>query len=222
MPMRLITTLVFFFTAAVLAGCAAPGQLLQHRQIIARQTAEIDSLRTTQRHLRAEVVALRDSLQFIDDIDSGQYYRDRRTLEDRINKLEYQTAIAREGGLTVATLLVDDLFEPASATLTPGGQALLADVVATLQKAHPDRPVRVEGHSDSVPVGPSLKERYPSNWELSAARAAAVVRYLVDIHEMAPARLEVAAFSASRPAASNDSAEGRRRNRRIRIAVVPE
>jgi chemotaxis protein MotB len=71
-------------------------------------------------------------------------------------------------------------------------------------------------------VGPSLRDKYPSNWELSSARAGAVLRYLTEERGLSTDRFEMAGFGAARPVATNETAAGRRRNRRVRVSVLPE
>jgi chemotaxis protein MotB len=77
--------------------------------------------------------------------------------------------------------------------------------------------IRVEGHTDNVPVHNS---RFKSNWELSSARATTVVALLIERHGFDPSLVSAAAYSEYRPLASNDSAEGRAANRRIDLVVV--
>ena len=84
--------------------------------------------------------------------------------------------------------------------------------------AYPDRLISVEGHSDAVPVG--RESPFPSNWELSAARAAAAVRFLQHNAKVDPARMVVTGYGPHRPIASNDTPEGRRANRRIEFMLV--
>jgi chemotaxis protein MotB len=103
-------------------------------------------------------------------------------------------------------------------SLRPESRALL-DKVATLVEEFPEADVRAEGHTDSIPV--SSASRWSSNWELSAARAAAVVRYLQD-KGIAPERLASTGYSFYRPVASNDTPEGRAANRRIEITLEPK
>lgn len=202
--------------ALALTGCAA------QQRLVAEQSVAIDSLEAANAALFAELAALQDSLAFYDDIDSGRYYRRLRVLGDEINALDYQVALCRDGGRTVATLLADDLFEPGTAALTNAGRAAVAALSEQLRSGFPDtQHFRVEGHADAVPLGPSLQARYPSNWELSAARAAAVVRLLMETHGWAADRFEVVGFGATRPVASNERAAGRRQNRRVRVAVLP-
>jgi chemotaxis protein MotB len=87
--------------------------------------------------------------------------------------------------------------------------------------AVPDSRILVEGHTDNVPIGPALQARFPSNWELSTARAAEVVKRLIQQAHMAPTRLRVAGRADTEPVASNDTEDGRRRNRRIEIILLP-
>ena len=199
--------------SALLIGCSAPSA------VTIQQDARLDSLYAVNQGLLKELDALRDTVQFYSDIETGQYYRDQRVLRDEIERLEYELSVCRDGGRTFETLQVDDLFEPASATLTDDGRARLAVLADTLKARHTGDVIRVEGHSDSSPVGGTLAEKFPSNWELSAARAAAVVRYLIDEHELPTGQVEVASYGSTRPVVRNDTAAGRRENRRIRIAV---
>lgn len=208
-------SLLLALLAPLLVGCAA------QQELIATQQRAIDSLRTEQAVLQDRVAALSDSLQFYDDIESGAYYRQLRTLRDRLTRLTYEVSLLRDRGITVATLQADALFEPASATLRAHGVDRLAEVAQHLRDAYPERQIRVEGHADNVPLGPSLQAKYPSNWELSSARAAAVARHLIDEHGTSPDRLAILGFGATEPVADNDTAAGRWLNRRVRIAVLP-
>jgi chemotaxis protein MotB len=79
----------------------------------------------------------------------------------------------------------------------------------------------VEGHADSTPLSESLQERFPSNWELSSARAATVVRRLIDLTSLNSGQFAAVGYGATDPVATNNTARGRRQNRRIRIAVLP-
>lgn len=207
---------------AILSGCTAPKELAIQQSIISAQSRELDSLRTIEHELWTQIGILRDSLQFYDDIDSGRYYRQLRTLNDEIERLTYQLAVSLDGGRTVSVLAVDDIFEPASAELKESGTRQLDELALKLAETYKNRVFRIEGHSDNVPVGPNLREKFPSNWELSAARASAVVRYLIDNHEIEPERLHLVSYGMSKPIASNSTSEGRRQNRRIRVAVLPE
>lgn len=108
------------------------------------------------------------------------------------------------------------LFAPAQAVLQPDSIVALTAVAQTL--ATVDNPIDVEGHSDVVPIGTVL---YPSNWELSSARASSVVRLFIDTG-VAPERLVAVGYAATRPVDSNDTVEGRARNRRVTLFIRAE
>ena len=181
----------------------------------------LDSLRAQNARLRARNEDLRDSLQFREDIDTGQYYRDLRTLQDRLTRLTYEVRLLRDGGLTVTVLSVDSIFASAGTTVDSAGLPRLKAVAHQLESTYPDRTVRVEGHADNSALGEALKKRFDSNWELSAARATTVVRRLVALTSLDRSQFEAVGYGASRPRASNDTPGGRRRNRRVRVAVLP-
>lgn len=110
------------------------------------------------------------------------------------------------------------LFRSGSAEILPEGRAVLDKVAAAL--ASGSELIRVEGHTDSVPIGAKLQARYPTNWELSTARASSVVRYFQDHHKLAPTRMEAVGFSMYRPVAEGESAEELQRNRRVEIVLT--
>lgn len=105
------------------------------------------------------------------------------------------------------------LFASGQAELQPGGATMIARLAGMLK----DMPgiISVEGHTDDVPVRGG---RYGSNWELSAARASAVVQGLIG-SGMATERLRVVAYADTRPLASNDSPDGRAKNRRVTLVI---
>lgn len=122
--------------------------------------------------------------------------------------------------------MVDEiLFDSGEAVLKPRGVEVLTKVGSVLVKVK-DRPITVQGHTDNVPIRGALAQRFPSNWELSSARATNVARFLQEQAGVDPTRLSALAFSEFRPRASNDTEEGRRSNRRIEILlgslIVPE
>ncbi len=112
------------------------------------------------------------------------------------------------------------LFDSGKASLKPSGVAVLEKIGKTLQKFR-DRRIQVEGHTDSRPLGWELRDKYPTNWELSGARAAIVVRYLIDDVGIEATRLSAVGYASYQPVASNDSPEGQQENRRVEIAVLP-
>jgi chemotaxis protein MotB len=113
------------------------------------------------------------------------------------------------------------LFSSGSVKIKAKGKELLSTLADTLRDEK-GKNIVVEGHTDDVQIGKSLQSKFPTNWELSAARAAAVVRYLQDNAGIEPQRLTASGFSHFQPVASNKTAEGRSRNRRIDIVLLPQ
>lgn len=129
-------------------------------------------------------------------------------------------AASPQRGQTIEVLSTDVYFKSGSAELTSKGVEELKTVAQRIREDFPDRTIRIEGYTDSRPIGERLADTYPSNWELSAARAARVARHFRWTHDMDPSRFEVVGFGAQHPVATNETAEGRRKNRRVRVAVL--
>ncbi len=135
--------------------------------------------------------------------------------------MEVLAPLVRQGKVSVTEGLRGITVEINASVLFPLGEAQLqpaavkalravADVVATA-----DFPITVEGHTDPTPIATL---QFPSNWELSGARASSVVRLFVD-SGVAPQRLTATGYGEQRPVASNDTQEGRARNRRVTILI---
>ena len=125
-----------------------------------------------------------------------------------------------EGKLRV-TLVDKILFDTGKVEISKGGKEVLLELADSLRE-NKDQNVVVEGHTDDVPIGLVLIEKYPTNWELSSARAVGVVRFLQEKGWLEPERLSATGYSYYKPVASNDTPEGRRQNRRIEIILVPK
>ena len=108
------------------------------------------------------------------------------------------------------------LFKSAQATLEPDSQRALIAVAQVL--AAGENPIEVEGHTDREPIS---TPQFPSNWELSGARASSVVRLFV-VSGIAPQRLVASGYADTRPVDTNDTSEGRARNRRVTVLIRPE
>lgn len=125
-----------------------------------------------------------------------------------------------EGKLKV-TLVDKILFDTGKVKIAKRGKEVLLELSDTLRE-NKDQNIVVEGHTDDVPIGLGLIEKYPTNWELSATRAVGVVRFLQEKGWLEPERLTATGYSYYKPVASNDTPEGRRQNRRIEIILVPK
>ena len=120
-----------------------------------------------------------------------------------------------DGRGLVITLHEAGAFATGSADLSAGARSLIDTVGVAVGPL--DNIVRVEGHTDDVPIS---TVRYRSNWELSTARATNVVTYLVDETGMPPERFAIAGYGEFRPQVPNDSPENRAKNRRVDIVVL--
>ena len=141
------------------------------------------------------------------------------SLKDQIASKDIELVESNE---QLKMVLVDTiLFESGSTKLSEEGKALLG-VIAKSIKDYEEQRVVVEGHTDDKPIRSRLKNRFPSNWELSAARAASVVRFLQLQGMVDPQRLSVQGYSYYHPVATNKTEKGRRQNRRIEIILSPQ
>ena len=113
------------------------------------------------------------------------------------------------------------LFDSGQSRVKPSGLKVLKQVSDILKNVT-DKQIRIEGHTDNVPIGVKLKERFQTNWELSTARATSVVRYLIEEGGVDRANLLAVGYADTKPIASNDTEEGRTANRRIEIALYPK
>ena len=140
-------------------------------------------------------------------------------LKDQIQK---QEVTIKESQESLSLNFVDRiLFEFGKADLTPEGEKILKKVGEALKNIK-GKKIRVTGHTDNVPIHPDYVHKFPSNWELSAARAASVVRYFQEKPGLDPKDLEAVGRSFYHPEASNDTKEGRARNRRVEILIAPQ
>lgn len=148
------------------------------------------------------------------------------TYDQLVEKMESEiqrgeiTISELQGQLTV-NMVERILFDSGQADIKKAGLQVLHRVGDILKEVA-DKEIRVEGHTDNVPISSRLKEKFPSNWELSAARATNVVRFLQQQKGISGSRLSACGYGPYRPVASNQNAEGRAQNRRIQIVLVPQ
>ncbi|MFU8855509.1 MAG: OmpA family protein [Deferrisomatales bacterium] len=227
------------------AGILAIGLLLLggcgvSKQIVAEKDAALDAcraelascqeaaatLRTEWDGARARAVSCEADLQRVrqDLVASQQAAEALKRREDDLRarlqaELRDKTVeIENLRGKLSVRVLDKILFRSGSAQILPEGQRVLTKLADSLRGS--EERIRVEGHTDDVPIGAALKDRFFSNWELSAARASSVVRYFQHAHAVAPERMEAVGISLYRPVAPNDTAEGRQRNRRVEIVLT--
>jgi chemotaxis protein MotB len=127
--------------------------------------------------------------------------------------------LSRKGDRIYVTLLEKIMFDSGSAEIKEEGVKVLEQIAEVLNE-YEDHDIIVEGHTDNMPIGPSLQKIYPTNWNLAAIRAVNVVRYL-EYLGIDPKRLSAASYGEHHPVADNGTEEGRALNRRIEIVLLP-
>ncbi|HET8542341.1 MAG TPA: OmpA family protein [Anaeromyxobacter sp.] len=183
------------------------GELRASRDRLLELQALVDELSKSKRKLEAAKAELEKK--------SGEYEQLASSLRGEIEAGRIELMELR--GRTTVKMKDKILFASGSATIGPDGKAalrLVADAIRGLQ----GKVIRVEGHTDNVPTGSG--GAFASNWELSAARALAVVHFFQDVG-VDPTRISGAGFAEFQPIAPNDTPDGRSLNRRIEIVLVP-
>jgi chemotaxis protein MotB len=149
-----------------------------------------------------------------------------RTQEELSKSLQDEIA---KGNITIQQVqdrltinMVDRvLFDSGQAQVKPAGVEVLTQVGDVLNKIS-DKQIRIEGHTDNVPISPKLQSRFKTNWELSTARATTVVRHLIDRGGVDRQHISAVGYADTHPLAPNDSEVGRSSNRRIEIVLYPK
>jgi chemotaxis protein MotB len=150
-------------------------------------------------------------------LELGNLRMIQQKIEDKFKNLpekaSVQTEITERG--LVIHIMESVLFREGSAQLEPRALEIL-DRVSDVIRDRPNH-IRIEGHTDDRPINTPV---YPSNWELSSARATEVVRYYIDQHAIAPDRISALGYGEYRPIRPNNSIENRAANRRVDIVVL--
>ena len=174
---------------------------------------EVESQRAGVGELREKLEKERMARLLSDDEVAGSYRKLTESLDADVKS--GQLTIDQLPGRLQVRAASELLFDSGSADLKPEGRTVLAKVAKAI-KGVPDREVRVEGHTDDVPV---RSAKFTSNWDLSAARAATVAKVLAE-GGVSPKLIAVVGYGEFRPLAPNDGAENRQKNRRIEISLV--
>ncbi len=186
---------------------------------LAKSQGDLETERQRSRELQGKVDELSSSKTSLESAKaelekkSGEYEKMASALRGQIEAGRVELTELR-GKMTVK-MKDKILFSSGSATLGKEGKDAL-QAVAEVLRGIEGKVIRVEGHTDNVPLG---RGKFATNWELSTARALAVVRFLQD-SGVEPTRLAAAGYGEFRPIASNDTPEGRSLNRRIEIVLA--
>lgn len=186
------------------------------RAALAREKAAIEDQRT---ELAKQVEALESQKEKL--VSSSQQSQEQydalvSSLSDQVKKGQLQ--VRRYKDMLTVDVAEQLFFDSGRAALKDGGKAVLKEVAAAMQN-YGEKAIRVVGHTDNVPIAKAWRNVFPSNWELSAARATTVVRFLQEAG-IEPERLIATGRAQYEPVSPNDSAEGRQKNRRIEITLI--
>jgi len=161
--------------------------------------------------LQTEVADLKKEQEQAGQMAKGLEEEMRSDLESK------DVAISNLKGKLTVNILDRVMFDSGEAVLKPDGESVLRKI-ASILAGHPELKIQVIGHTDNVPI----RNRFPSNWELSTARALAAVHFLTEKVGVDPRRVGAAGYGEYRPIADNSTPEGRARNRRIAITILPD
>ena len=202
----------------------------------AKLAKEREQLQQEQSQLSASLDEERNRLK-AEAEDKARLEQERAAKEDEIRRLtKTQEELSRslkdeiaKGNITIQQVrdrltinMVDRvLFDSGRADIKPAGVKVLKQVSDVLSKVG-DKQIRIEGHTDNVPISTKLQDKFKTNWELSTARATVVVRYLIDQGGVQREVLSAVGYADTHPIASNDSEQGRSSNRRIEIVLYPK
>jgi chemotaxis protein MotB len=221
---------------AVLMAVAAAVLLGLWNSANARHQKEVETMQQAAVALKADLASAKTQIQTNQDLiasltnqvaglqkEKEQVSKSSRSLEDEMrSQLESKdvTISKLQGRLTVN--IVDRvMFDSGEAVLKPDGEVVMRKIAQILQE-HPQLSINVVGHTDNVPIRQTAQSRFASNWELSTARALAAVHFLTERAGVDPRHVGAVGYGEFRPVADNATAEGRAKNRRIAITILPE
>ena len=197
--------------AALDAARAERADLAQQLEKAEAAKADLLSLKN---ELSIQVQAKEEELAKL----QGTYQELEAKMKEEIAKGDVR--LSQSGGRIKVDLVDKILFDVGDASITGQGAGVLSRVGAVLANVQ-DKKIQVSGHTDDRPISERLRDRYPTNWELAAARASNVVRFLEEEAKVPGRRLVAAAYGPWEPISSNRTESGRARNRRIEIVLTP-
>jgi len=218
-----LMVLALALSSLALTGCETPGQLrAKNRQC----ESMVQELKAQNYELERNVAALQAQNQELQGQFSkmaereGELEKTRRKLEEQLKGTQVGVSI-KEGRL-VMTLLSKVFFDTGKATIKADAKATLDKISDVLRTDFSANAVGIEGHTDNIPIKrPETKKLFKTNWELSTARALAVLHYLVEEKKLPEDQFFASGYSKFRPVADNKTAEGRSQNRRVEIVIMP-
>lgn len=209
-------TILFILLSSVSCYSKKVQQLEIENQLL-RQ--DIDSMHTRVIQLEQDLVKKEEQ-----KLEAEQAARISDSLKELSEKLKQEVEkgsvqIDKLKSILVVSVAEELFFESGSAEILESGQDALKKIAEALS-SHPGKVIRVEGHTDNIPIGEILKETYANNWDLAATRAVNVVAFLQEQAGVSPGRLSAISYGQYRPKAKNSNARGRKKNRRIEIVLA--
>ncbi len=186
-------------------------ELEQRLERLEAEKADLLSMKT---ELSRDVQSKEEELQKL----KGTYDELQEKMKAEIAKGEIR--LSQAGGRLKVDMVDKVLFESGEAVITKRGEEVLSRVGSVLSHIE-DKQIQVSGHTDDSPISSRLVATFPTNWELSTARATNVVRFLQEKAGVPAPRLVAAGYGPYHPIASNSTPAGRARNRRIEILLTP-
>ena len=183
----------------------------------------ISDLRQKVANLEGENKKLKEDIAALQRVKEEKVKEVSNTYEQLLQNMKSeiskgQVTISELKGKLTVNMEAAILFDSGKADVKSDGLGILLKMVETL-KSVKDKAIRIEGHTDNIQITGALVRQFPTNWELSAARAINVAKYLQQ-QGLNPAILSAAAFADYKPVADNGTKEGRAKNRRIEITLV--
>jgi chemotaxis protein MotB len=190
---------------------------VQERSALKARASDLESMLG---ELRRESASLAEEIRLREErLAQAQATQDQIVEKLQKEIADGQVQVERLKGQLRVDMVDEILFDSGEAALKPAGKEVLKKLASVLSGS--GRLIRVQGHTDDVPITGQLAKIYPTNWELSAARAVNVVRFLQDEASLDPAHLSASALSQYHPRVPNDDPAGRQKNRRIEILLEP-
>jgi chemotaxis protein MotB len=214
--MKIKFAVIMFLAIFTLSGCA-----------FIQKAKRTDELEIENANLRSRIAQLQK--EKVKEVERVVKEKDRELSELEKAKLELEDALKKEIGnykakleMTerglIITFLSEVFFDSGKDVIREDGKESIRKVAEVLNRDVPNSNVAIEGHTDNQPIKYS---GWKTNWELSSARALAVLHYLIDGCEVKPTRLSANGYGEFRPVAQNNTKENMQKNRRVEIVILP-
>jgi chemotaxis protein MotB len=207
--------LVILVAVMVLPGCSYIQKIRKFDDLQEENLSLRNKVLQLQKEKGQQKVEVQEKEQKLSELEQAK-----RELEEKLKKEigEYKAKLQMTERGLVITFLSEIFFDSGKDVIRTDGEHALKSVAEVLNKEAKDSLIAVEGHTDNDPI---KRSAWKSNWELSSARALAVLHFLVDSCELKPERLSIAGYGQYHPVTANDTFKGKQQNRRVEIVILP-